>query len=173
MKRKPIFMLTLLVCALSSGIVQAEDHRYKHSHSGSQQARNNSDVSFGNPADITYTDKRIRIEVRADGSLDNKNYNVFAHDSVRFELVNGLQDTIAFVVGDEASIYEFSRLYAANSGVAINDFHAVPVSPGKNQFFGWKFSTYSMSKVHAAYVQRDGTIIGGMVDIRIEPELNK
>lgn len=158
---------------LGLGIAQADDHGYQHSHSGSEQARNNTDVNFGNPADVKRADHTVKFELSANGAVSQQHLAIKANDTIRFNLRNDSSQMAAFVIGDEAVLREFSRAYQANPQIASGDFHAVPVAAGQSQKFGWKFNTFGTKTVYAAYVTSDGEYAGKMVMIHAGTERNR
>ncbi|GLR12884.1 hypothetical protein GCM10007907_16740 [Chitinimonas prasina] len=166
-------VFTTLIATLGFTVAQAGDHGYKHSHAGSEQARTNGDVTFGQPADAHHAERKLALELTSAGKLNGKAAGVEENEVLGFDLKNSSKQPIAFVVGDKAAIEEFASLYRNNADSASKDFHAVQIAAGQSQKFGWKFSTFRTSTVSAAFVGMDGTIQDHMLTFSVHTNRNR
>ncbi|GAB3253663.1 hypothetical protein [Chitinimonas naiadis] len=168
MKSSMIFTAVAL-SILTIGAAQAQDHKYEHSHKGSAEALKNTDVDFGNPADVRSANRKVSFTLNSGGAVNRSSFGVEIRDQVSFDLANDASQEAVFVIGDKHTIKEMASLYKEDPNNLKDDFHAVVLAPGQKQKFGWKFDTFSTNTVYAAYVTRDGSYTDKMMRITVTP----
>jgi len=169
---KTQILLASIIATLGFGVATAGDHGYKHSHSGSEQARSNGDVSFGQPDDAHHANQKVAWALTSSGKVQASGLGVERNQTVRFDLRNDSAKPVAFVLGDKTAIEEYANLFRSNPDSVLKDFHGVQIDPGQSKQFGWKFSTLNSPTVYAAFIAKDGVVVDRLMKIGVSADRN-